>query len=244
MGYASTFGRARASATAPEAFAICDRCGFGYNFNALSWQFDYRGPVLQNLRILVCQRCNDTPQEQLRTIVVPADPTPIINARPPQYYTAEVDNRVVSAVPQIDPVTGIQIPGNTQLLAQDGQNLSTQPIGIPADYDPNAIPPLEGTTHYGVLLPVLSISSIGTHDVTVTCSAPHNQVTGAQVIVEGVSNSDVGGAYNIVVTTAVAFTYTVTRIVPAGSLLTSTTRIITANIGLPLGFDQIPHTGV
>lgn len=48
----------------------------------LSWQFDWRGAQLQNLRILVCRRCNDVPQEQLRSYSPPADPIPIRDPRP------------------------------------------------------------------------------------------------------------------------------------------------------------------
>lgn len=34
-----------------------------------------------NLRILVCPPCIDRPQQQLRAIVIPADPVPIRNPR-------------------------------------------------------------------------------------------------------------------------------------------------------------------
>src|SRR4029077_5841619 len=91
MAYASQAGRAKTSSTNPEAHAICDRCGFRYNFNSLQWQFDWRGPTLQNLRILVCDICLDTPQDQLRAITLPADPVPIINARPELYPQDSTD---------------------------------------------------------------------------------------------------------------------------------------------------------
>ena len=71
--------------SAPRAFATCDRCGFIYNHYKLSWQYEWRGPQLQNLRFLVCDRCLDVPQENLRTIVIPPDPPPIYNARPEPY---------------------------------------------------------------------------------------------------------------------------------------------------------------
>ena len=52
MGYASQAGRARTSSTNPQAHAICDRCGFRYNWVNLKWQYDWRGASLQNLKFL------------------------------------------------------------------------------------------------------------------------------------------------------------------------------------------------
>jgi len=83
-------GRARISQTNPEALGVCERCGFLYNHNELSWQFDWRGPKLQNLRQLVCESCNDKPQQNgQRTIIIPPDPIPIANARPENYLNAD-----------------------------------------------------------------------------------------------------------------------------------------------------------
>lgn len=89
-------GRAAVSSRNPRAFGICDRCGFLYNHHELQWQFDYRGAALMNTRILVCDTCLDVPQNQLRNIVVPADPTPIMNARVQDYATAETNTRMTS----------------------------------------------------------------------------------------------------------------------------------------------------
>ena len=82
MGYASRQGRAHTSSSNPQAAGVCDRCGFVYQHNTLRWQMDWAGASLINKRILVCDRCYDTPQEQLRAIVIPADPVPIQNPRP------------------------------------------------------------------------------------------------------------------------------------------------------------------
>lgn len=89
MGYASKAGRARTSAFRPQAHAICDRCGFRYNHVDLRWQYDWSGTSLRNLRILVCRRCQDKPQQQLRAIIVPADPVPIQNPRTEPFVTDE-----------------------------------------------------------------------------------------------------------------------------------------------------------
>lgn len=89
-------GRASVNGTAPSAFARCDRCGFIYNHKALQFQFDYRGPRLTNLRILVCQPCYDKPQPQLKPIMTTQDPLPVINARPEDYIYANTDYRVTT----------------------------------------------------------------------------------------------------------------------------------------------------
>lgn len=89
MAYASKWGRARANPWAPQAFAICDRCGLGYNHNQLRFQFDWAGTSLVNKQLLVCSACYDRPQEQLRAIILPADPVPIPNPRPQNFDESE-----------------------------------------------------------------------------------------------------------------------------------------------------------
>ena len=83
---------ARVSTQNPEAWAVCDRCGFWYNRSDLVWQTGWAGQHLYSLGILVCttgNRCFDIPNEQLRTIILPPDPPPIINARVPNYAYEE-----------------------------------------------------------------------------------------------------------------------------------------------------------
>lgn len=151
MGYASKAGRASTSATSPQAHAICDRCGFRYNHVQLKWQFDWRGASLQNIRLLVCNTCYDTPQEQLRAIVIPADPVPILNPRTQDFVGAEQDTRTTSGQNTIDPITGIPVikgstritqTYNTRVTQQTGEppgGLNTQPgtdPNAPGDTDP------------------------------------------------------------------------------------------------------------
>lgn len=89
-------GLAEVDSRYPRAHAICDRCGFRFNHTQLRWQHDWRGPRMQNLRILVCQSCYDAPQQSgQRTILIPADPIPIMNARPEAYTT---DNNPLSGI--------------------------------------------------------------------------------------------------------------------------------------------------
>jgi hypothetical protein len=128
MGYASLCGKAVANPNAPSAFGTCDRCQTVYLHRDLRWQFDFRGRSLANLRILVCSRCEDTPQPQLLPRVIPPDPTPIINARPFPYCEAITDDRVTSN-PALPPVAfatsgpillaGLQFIDGTQLQADE-----------------------------------------------------------------------------------------------------------------------------
>jgi hypothetical protein len=131
MAYASRAGRARTSATNPQAHAICDRCGFRYNHVDLRWQYDWRGASLQNIRLLVCNTCYDVPQEQLRAIVVPADPVPIVNPRIQNFAVAESNTRVTSGQSTVDPVTGIPVPGGNTRITENDDVRVTQQTGEP-----------------------------------------------------------------------------------------------------------------
>jgi hypothetical protein len=74
----------------PEAFAQCDRCGFWYNRSMLVPQMIWSGTHLYQTGTLVCtDRCYDIPNEQLRTIILPPDPPPVINARVPNFAYEE-----------------------------------------------------------------------------------------------------------------------------------------------------------
>lgn len=138
-------GRASVSASNPRAFAICDRCGFLYNHHQLSWQFDYAGAYLVNKRLLVCASCNDTPNEQLRAIVIPPDPVPIQNPRPQNYAAPATDARQTSGQNTIDPITGLPIQKGDKRVTQDDATRVTQQTGEPVGglntepgTDPNA----------------------------------------------------------------------------------------------------------
>ena len=80
----------------PEAFSQCDRCGRWFNRTDLVWQLAWAGTHIYNTQVLVCTRgdCFDTPNEQLRTIILPPDPPPILNARVPNFAYEEQTPRV------------------------------------------------------------------------------------------------------------------------------------------------------
>ena len=238
-------GRASVSTKNPRAFGICDRCGFLYNHDRLQWQFDYAGAGLINKRILVCNPCLDTPQNQLRSIILPADPVPIENPRVQDYAAAETDNIAINAPTVTDFWTGIPVPSTTDVITQDGINVTTQVLGRPTGLDQNAVMPLFNQDSYRVVLSPLSVTSqTGTSTITVTFSTPHGLNTNDQIAVQGLTNSLANGIYSVTVTTATAFTYQVNNAISAGGLLQGTTLMVTALVGLPYNYNQIPLIGV
>lgn len=129
MGYASISGKAQTNPDSPRAFAVCDRCGQWRNHDDLRWQFDYRGRSLANLRILVCETCEDIPNNQLRPRILPIDPVPIANARVEPFLYDESNNRYTSAPIEKDFFTGIPLPVGENRITQAMENRVTQQTG-------------------------------------------------------------------------------------------------------------------
>jgi hypothetical protein len=73
----------------PRAWATCDRTGFVGNIDDLQWQYEWAGTNLVNKRQLVLTDYLDEPQRQLGTLILPADPPSIMNARPEIYSIDE-----------------------------------------------------------------------------------------------------------------------------------------------------------
>ena len=257
MAYASQRGRARLSSTNPEAFGVCDRCGIWHSFNDLSWQFEWYGSTLQNIRILVCQECLDVPQEQLRAITLSADPIPIINARPEFFQEDEVDY-IGTGQATISPKTGIPIPSLDYLGgATSADTILPQPVGpnirpngqgklIPSvlGIDPNAQMTPVKDVKWAQKLPLTSIVANGTPIVAVNCSAPHGLSSGAQIAVWGATNALVYGLFTITVTTATVFTIQANANVPSGTVSSGATIVVTTNAGLPWSLTQVPQAGI
>ena len=244
MGYASQVGRARVSSKNPQALGVCDRCGMWYNHVDLAWQFDWGGASLINKRILVCQPCNDIPQNQLRAIVLPADPIPVMNPRTESYAADETDYTVTSLNATTDPTTGLQVVNPTYLVDENGNNVTTQPVGPPVGLTQAAIMPVQNGLTYAVTLPVISMIADGSTVITVTCSAATGLNTNDQISVAGTLNgAATDGFYSVTVKTATQFTYTVAQNVASGNILGSTTLVKTAIVGVPYNYSQIPQTG-
>lgn len=92
MGSTSKHGRAVINPTAPEAVGICDGCGFCFNLMDLRFQWDFAGTSMINRQIRVCNTCYDSPQWQLRSIVLQPDPLPAYQPRPEPYAVDETND--------------------------------------------------------------------------------------------------------------------------------------------------------
>lgn len=130
MGYASKLGRARISARNPRAAAVCDRCGGVFNHVDLAFQYDWAGANLIRKNLLVCRPCMDQPQSQLRAIVLPADPPPIMNPRPENFVTASTNFRVTSGLDTVNFKTGIPVPGGDFRVTENNNNRVVQQTGF------------------------------------------------------------------------------------------------------------------
>jgi hypothetical protein len=86
---------------------------------------------MMNIRLLVCDTCYDQPQEQLRAIVVPADPIPIDQPRIQDFVTAESNTRVTSGQNTVNQPTGIPVPGGDTRITQNNNTRVTQQTGEP-----------------------------------------------------------------------------------------------------------------
>ncbi len=81
--------RARTSTRSPRAWGTGDLSGFICNLEDMQYSYQWAGTKLVCQYILDHPRYIDVPQEQLRTIKIPRDPDPIINARPEPYTVDE-----------------------------------------------------------------------------------------------------------------------------------------------------------
>lgn len=89
MTYMNGNSRARVNPRGPQAFSCCDRCGDIRNWVDLTYQYYWAGTRLRNTGFLVCPPCLDIPNENTRTIFIPPDPLPVINARPAPWLSQE-----------------------------------------------------------------------------------------------------------------------------------------------------------
>lgn len=85
MAYGNVHGKSRVSWRSPAAFGACDYCGTLYNLVDLKFQYEWYGTNLTNTGFKACRRCLSKPQDQLRPIILPPDPIPVDQPRPPYY---------------------------------------------------------------------------------------------------------------------------------------------------------------
>lgn len=230
-------GRAKVSTRSPEAFAICDGCGFLYNHSELRFQFQWAGNKLVNLRQLVCRRCNDIPQTQLRAIIIPADPMPVMNPRPQNYQAANTDNRTTSGQDTVDPRTGIPIPGNTMRITEDDEYRVTQQTGAPN----GSLNELPGTDPNAVTYRTISNAiNNGSGRIRLTVNTTNGMITGQNVTIgDVVGTTEANGNWTITVinlTTVDLDNSTFTNAYSSGGYIVN-------NPALPYGFTEVPRTG-
>jgi len=128
MGWASQSGRAITNPEAPRAFAVCDNCGFWYNHSALKWNMEWQGTQLVNSGFLVCYRCNDRPNPQLKARLMPPDPVPIRNPRPEQYlYPSPVRHLGTEQQPP---------PPQGSAISTEPDRRKNWPAGVPLEIEP------------------------------------------------------------------------------------------------------------
>lgn len=249
------------------------RCGFWFQRRELQNQIAWRGAALLPTWVFVCQTCYDTPNEQDRAVVWPADPVPITLALPEDFSVA---NSVMglAATGAVDPSTGIPISPTTGMATVDGITMAPTPTGRPPGYDALASAPVtpndvvvfmaqmngsamgqtngtymgteeEGTGEIdGIQVSIISLMADGSPLVRATCNRPHGLALNAQIFVRGSGNPLADGAFSVIPLTATAFTYGCYSPIPAGSILEPMTMIVATKIGLPREFPELPQTGL
>jgi hypothetical protein len=230
-------GRAKVNSRNPESFGICDNCGFLYNLNELRWQMQWAGNKLVNMRQLVCRRCNDIPQTQLRAIIISADPMPVMNPRPANYQAANTDNRTTSGQNTVDPRTGIPIPGNTMRITENNNYRVTQQTGAPN----GSLNELPGTDPDAVTYRIISNAvNNGSGRIRLTVNTTNGMITGQNVTIgDVVGTTEANGNWKITVvnlTTLDIDNSTFTNAYSSGGYIVN-------NPSLPYGFTEIPRTG-
>ena len=237
MGYASKLGRVKISSRNPQAAAICDACGFAYQHSELRWQLAWSGNKLVNLKQLVCRRCNDIPNQQLRAIVLPADPMPVLNPRVNNWQAAETNYRSTSGQDTVDPITGIPIPGNTLRITENDDFRVTQQTGAPN----GSLNELPGTDPNAVTYRVISnAADNGSGLIRLTVNATSGMITGQQVTVADiVGTTEANGNWTITV-------ISLTEVDLVGSTFANAYTsggYVVNNPALPYASTEIPKTG-
>ena len=158
-----------------------------------------------------------------------------MNARVENFAADETDYRTISAPLEIDPTTGLPIPGTTTRITEDDQNRTIEPFGGPVGLTQAAVMPYNGAVQkaFGVPLQLVSVTGDGSATVTVTCSKVHGLQNNDQVSVEGLSYGPACGFYSVTILGATSFTYMTYGSNPADSFLMPGSRIVTCLVGLP-----------
>ena len=242
MAYASQSGRAFTDPSNPRAFGVCDRCAIWYNHDRLRWQYDWAGASIINKRILVCDICYDNPQEQLRAIVLPADPVPVMNPRVEPYAWDEVDRRQVSGYDSTNSATGIPVQaGPIRVTSLDDVATDDQRVTQQTGEAPGGTNELPGTDPNAVSYRnVINVTNNGIGAIRVTVSVTSGFISGQRIIVGEVEGTtEANGQWTITVINQTQFDLRNSSFVNA---YTSGGYVIN-DPSLPYGFSEIPRTG-
>lgn len=208
---------------------------------------EWGGAGLINKRLLVCTvTCNDQPQDQLRSIVVPADPVPI---QFPSLEAFILDEEGTSSPSLSDFNADFNTdfgPAKNDFNTDFNSDFSSGPDDngyYPRGIDQRAQMPIVADVRWAVPINLISVLSNGSALITVNTNGPHGLATNAQIGVQGLGNPAASGSFSITVITATQFIYFTTSSVPTASLANNYTRMITLDVGLPYGQTSLSPIG-
>ena len=122
--------------------------------------------ILQG-RIEHAMRESDQPQQQLRAIVIPADPIPIVNPRIEAFVADEANYRTTSGQNTVDPTTNIPVVGGDNRVTQDGNDRVVQQTGEPSgglNQQPGTDPDAPGNNNPGLPIGFTQVPKTGPLD--------------------------------------------------------------------------------
>lgn len=122
----------------PLPIGYCDRCNHRWLHSELSWQYDYRGPKLANLRILVCPTCIDEFYHFNRPILIGPDPVPVKDPRP-GYLRQQAGPPPPPFFP-FAPFNPVGPPSQFVYLTDDLGNVITDDLGHPIEIEAGTAP--------------------------------------------------------------------------------------------------------
>ncbi len=165
-------GRAEIDPMAPQALGICDDCGFQYNLRALRSKMQWAGTRLINLGFLVCERCWDVPQDQLRSIRLPPDPEPVFNTRV-ENFAVDEQNAYLLTPP----------PGRSTIFDTVPAGFVTVFFGDPRHGGTEVIETLTGSaTRPAVTLALITFTSSSAAQTNMTYVAVYDGATGGTLL--------------------------------------------------------------
>ena len=157
MAYRPHPKRASTNPSNPAAWATSDRSGFVVNHKDMAWQREWAGNQIINKRILVHPSELDKLQEQFRSLVLPPDPVPIMNARPEPYSIDE-------SGPVMTQLTANALTGTQTLAVQSVTGFShNQSIAVYLDNGGFAME---------------TVTAVGANSLTISIPLPSQASTG------------------------------------------------------------------